>query len=43
MDRDGETTSNAYIAHRRDEALGPAAQKLADLLIGSEVGVNLRV
>ncbi|QWK80480.1 LysR family transcriptional regulator [Ochrobactrum sp. BTU1] len=32
----GEVTSSAYVAHRRDEALGPAAQKLADLLISQE-------
>lgn len=32
----GEVTSSAYVAHRRDEALGPAAQKLADLLIGNQ-------
>lgn len=43
MGRDGETTSSAYIAHRRDEALGPAAQKLADLLIVNEGGGNLQV
>lgn len=43
MGHDGETTSSAYIAHRRDEALGPAAQKLADLLIVNEVGGNLQV
>lgn len=34
MGRNGEITSSAYIAHRRDEALGPAAQMLSDLLIG---------
>ena len=34
MGRNGEVTSSAYIAHRRDEALGPATQRLADLLIG---------
>lgn len=43
MGRNGQSTSSAYIAHRRDEALGPAAQKLADLLIGSEVGGNPRI
>lgn len=43
MGRNGEATSSAYIAHRRDEALGLAAQKLADLLIGSGVGANLQV
>ncbi|WP_449397238.1 LysR family transcriptional regulator [Devosia riboflavina] len=32
--RNGEVTSSAYLAHRRDEALGPAAQRLAALLIG---------
>ncbi|ERM01591.1 hypothetical protein Q644_20850 [Brucella intermedia 229E] len=37
--RNGEITSGAYLAHRRDEALGPAAQKLADLLISHETGV----
>lgn len=36
MGRNGEVTSSAYVAHRRDEALGPAAQKLADLLISRE-------
>ncbi|CAH1691536.1 LysR family transcriptional regulator [Hyphomicrobiales bacterium] len=34
MGRNGKAASSAYVAHRRDEALGPAAQKLADLLIG---------
>lgn len=38
MGRNGEVTSSAYVAHRRDEALGPAAQKLADLLISQEYG-----
>ncbi|WP_079210529.1 LysR family transcriptional regulator [Brucella pituitosa] len=38
MGRDGEVTSSAYVAHRRDQALGPAAQKLADLLISHETG-----
>lgn len=33
MGRNGEVTSSAYIAHRRDETLGPVAQKLASLLI----------
>lgn len=28
----GELTSTAYLAHRRDKGLGPAAQKLADQL-----------
>lgn len=35
MGRNGETTSSVYVAHRRDEALGPAAQQLADILIAS--------
>lgn len=38
MGLNGEVTSSAYVAHRRDEALGPAAQKLADLLISHEYG-----
>lgn len=38
LGRNGEVTSSAYVAHRRDEALGPAAQKLADLLISQERG-----
>lgn len=38
MGLNGEITSSAYVAHRRDEALGPAAQKLADLLISHEYG-----
>lgn len=37
MGRNGEVTSSAYVAHRRDEALGPAAQKLADLLINQQI------
>lgn len=37
MGRNGEVTSSAYVAHRRDEALGPAAQKLADLLINPQI------
>ncbi|WP_313666240.1 LysR family transcriptional regulator [Shinella sp.] len=36
MGRNGEVTSSAYVAHRRDEALGPAARRLADLLISDE-------
>lgn len=36
--RNGEVTSSAYLARRRDEASGPAAQKLADLLISHETG-----
>ncbi|WP_343314168.1 LysR family transcriptional regulator [Brucella sp. BE17] len=35
MGLNGEVLSSSYIAHRRDEALRPAAQKLADLLIGN--------
>lgn len=42
MGRNGEITSSAYVAHRRDEALGPAAQKLADLLTSQEYGVDFR-
>lgn len=38
MGRSGEITSSAYVAHRRDEARGPAAQKLADLLTSQEYG-----
>lgn len=41
LGRNGEVTSSAYIAHRRDVALGPAAQKLSDLLIGSGKGARL--
>lgn len=33
MGRNGEVVSSAYVAHRRDETLGPVAQKLASLLI----------
>ena len=33
MGRNGEVISNAYVAHRRDETLGPVAQKLTSLLI----------
>lgn len=36
MGHNGEVMSSAYIAHRRDEALGPAAQKLADLLLSNQ-------
>lgn len=32
MGREGAVTSNAYVAHRLDETLGPAAQHLARLL-----------
>ncbi|UHD45488.1 LysR family transcriptional regulator [Aureimonas altamirensis] len=35
LGRDGEMTSSAYLAHRRDEALGPAARTLSDLLTGA--------
>jgi DNA-binding transcriptional LysR family regulator len=38
MGHTGEVTSSAYVAYRRDEALGPAAQKLAELLISQEYG-----
>lgn len=38
LGRNGEIKSSAYVAHRRDEALGPAAQKLADLLTSQEYG-----
>lgn len=37
MGRNGEVTSSAYVAQRRDEALGPAAQKLAGLLINQQI------
>lgn len=37
MGHNGEVTSSAYVARRRDEALGPAAQKLADLLINQQI------
>ncbi|MCZ7935899.1 LysR family transcriptional regulator [Agrobacterium leguminum] len=33
MGHNGEVVSSAYVAHRRDETLGPVAQKLASLLI----------
>jgi DNA-binding transcriptional LysR family regulator len=33
MGPNGEVVSSAYVAHRRDETLGPVAQKLASLLI----------
>ncbi|MEO9338794.1 LysR family transcriptional regulator [Mesorhizobium sp. SB112] len=33
MGRNGEVTSSAYVAHRRDEALGPAARQLVNDLI----------
>lgn len=34
LGRNGEITSEAYVAHRLDEAMGPATRQLADILIG---------
>lgn len=33
LGRNGEVTSEAYVAHRRDEAMGPATRQLTDILI----------
>ena len=38
LGRGGETASEAYVAHRLDEAMGPAARRLADLLIELDTG-----
>lgn len=38
LGRQGEVASQAYLAHRLDEALGPAARRLADHLIGLTPG-----
>lgn len=34
LGRNGEITSEAYVAHRLDEAMGPATRQLADILVG---------
>jgi DNA-binding transcriptional LysR family regulator len=33
LGRNGEVSSEAYVAHRLDEAMGPASRQLADILI----------
>lgn len=38
LGRNGEVTSEAYVAHRLDEAMGPATRQLADLLISLSTG-----
>ncbi|MFN7023432.1 MAG: LysR family transcriptional regulator [Pseudorhizobium sp.] len=38
LGRNGEITSEAYVAHRLDEAMGPATRQLADILTRSNPG-----
>lgn len=43
LGKDGEVTSQAYVAHRLDEAMGPAARQLADNLLALGAGAADRL